>query len=93
LKIIFGQIDQASETAVIKQHLAVTILWAQAKLALYWLRAQVEAYGNPIGKDSDSQDFDSARTADAHPEQASDPDAQKLYDMVCRLRDEFIASL
>src|SRR5208283_935789 len=50
-RIIFGQLDQSSlPEPAIKQNVAITIPWAQAKLALYWIRLHVEANEIQNGK-------------------------------------------
>ena len=73
LKIIFGQLDQASGIAEIKQHLAVTIPWAQAKLLLYWLRVQVEVVELESGKIQIRKDLIPPEPPALTPEQENDP--------------------
>src|SRR5260370_42525715 len=50
LKILFGQVENRSGTDVVTQDAAITIPWAQAKLALFYLRAQVEVMEMLSGK-------------------------------------------
>jgi hypothetical protein len=49
LKLIFGQLDQSSGKAVVEQHTAMTIPWAQVKLLAYFLELQVGSYEAEYG--------------------------------------------
>lgn len=58
LKIVFGQLDQpVGQPAKIRQHIAITIPWTQAKLAVYYLRLHVEAIEIQNGKISIREDL------------------------------------
>jgi hypothetical protein len=93
LKITFGQVEQVSGQAVVKQHLAVSIPWAQAKLALYWLRVHVEAMEIQSGKVPIRKDVIPPEPPPLSPEDANDPESKRIYEFVQKLREEFIASL
>ena len=93
LKLIFGQLDQASGTTIVKQHLAVTIPWAQAKLALYWLRVQVDAMEIQSGKIPIRKDVIPPELPPLTAEQESDPAAKKFHEAYVKIREQFIASL
>src|ERR1700688_2976430 len=80
LKIVFGQLDQSSGTPEIKQHLAVTLPWAQAKLALFWLRVQVEAMELQSGKIQIRKDLLPSEPPSLTPEQEHDPDTRKFHE-------------
>jgi hypothetical protein len=92
-KMVFGQVEQVSGTDVVKQKMAVTIPWPQAKLALYYLRVHVEAAEMQIGKIAIRKDVVPPELPPLTPEQKADPDARKLHELVQRLRAQFIASL
>ena len=89
LKIIFGQIDTGD---LIKQHLAVSIPWAQAKLMLYWLRLQVEMMESTVGKIPIRKDLIPPEPVPP-PEEANKPETKKLLELIQKYREEFIASL
>jgi Protein of unknown function (DUF3467) len=93
LKIIFGQLDQSPGSVEVKQHLAVTIPWAQAKLALYWLRVQVEAMELQSGKIPIRRDLVPPEPPQLTAEQENDPQAKQLRDLVVKIREDFIANL
>ena len=94
LKIVFGQLDQPiGGSAIIKQHMAVTVPWAQAKLALYYLRLHVEANEIYNGKISIREDLLPAEPPPLTPEQETDLGAKRLHELMRKLRAEFIASL
>jgi len=50
LKMIFGQLDQSEGKAVVEQHTAVTIPWAQAKVLSYYLQVNLTAYASALAK-------------------------------------------
>lgn len=94
LKIIFGQLDQLpDQPAVIRQNVAVTIPWAQAKLALYWLRLNVEATEIQMGKIPIRKELIPPEPPPLPPEEENNPDSRRVFELVQKLRDEFIASL
>ena len=94
MKLIFGQLDQSVTPNVVRQHLAVTIPWPQAKLALFWLRAQVEmaeATVNakiPLRKDLLPQEL--PRLA---PEQANEGEVNWFRDWYDKAREEFLKTV
>jgi hypothetical protein len=94
LKLIFGQLDHVSSTTLVKQHLAVTIPWPQAKLALFWLRVQVEVAENQArAKIPIRQDFLPPELPPLTSEQQDDPTTREFYDLYHKIREEFLASL
>jgi hypothetical protein len=93
LKIIFGQLDQSGAQAVIKQNLAVTIPWAQAKLALYYLRLQIEAIEIQSGKITIRNDLLPPEPPPLTPEEEAIPRSKEIRDLVLKLREEFLATL
>jgi hypothetical protein len=96
LKFVFGQLDQSAGTAPAKvtAHSAITVPWAQAKLIAYWLRVQIEVQEMTIGKIK----IPAAVIPPPPPPltdelKRSDPNAEKVYALIGKLRDEFVASL
>ncbi len=93
LKIVFGQLDQPKGSpAVIRQNIAITIPWAQAKLLAYFVRIHIEASELQNGKVPIRPDLRPPPPPALTEEQAKDPAARKLFEFVTKLRDEFIAS-
>ncbi|MGH7987305.1 MAG: hypothetical protein ACREQX_13585 [Candidatus Binataceae bacterium] len=94
LSVIFGQLEQApGKTAVVNQRLAVTIPWPQAKLALFWLRLQVEAAELQAGKIPIRMDIIPPEMPPLAPEQANDANVMKFRELYRKAREEFVASL
>ncbi len=91
LKIIFGQLDQSSGSIVVKQNVSVTIPWAQAKLALFWLRMQVEAMEVSTGKILLRKDLLPPELPPLTAEQENDPAAKQFHESYMKAREEFIA--
>ena len=91
LRIVFGQVEPNTE--VVKQQVAITIPWAQAKLALYYLRAHVELMEEQTGKIGIRRDIIPSELPPLTSEQGKDPVARRAHELVQRLRAEFIASL
>jgi len=93
LKIIFGQLDLVSGKGIARQQVAITIPWAQAKLALYYLRLQVEAMEIQSGKIPIRRDLIPPEPPPLTPEQEAIPGSRQLRELVLKAREEFIASL
>jgi hypothetical protein len=94
LKIIFGQLDQSSTPNVIKQNVAVTLPWAQAKLLLYYLRLHLAAEEVADGKIHIRPDLIPPEVSPPTPDEVkNDPKLKSLFEVVKKLRAEFIASL
>ena len=94
LKIIFGQLDQPiGDSAIIKQHIAVTVPWAQAKLALYYLRLHVEANEIYNRRISNTRRSTTGRTAASDAGTKADSNAKRLHELMRKVHAEFIASL
>ncbi len=95
IKLILGQIDQAAQpTTTVKQQLAVTIPWPQAKLALFWLRFQVEAAEASVGaKIPIRKDLLPVEPPPLKPEEENDPATKQAYELYLKLRNEFVATV
>jgi hypothetical protein len=94
LKLIFGQLDQVSSTTLVKQHLAVTIPWPQAKLALFWLRLQVEvAEIQARAKIPIRQDLLPPELPPLTSEEKNDPATSEFYELYHNIREQFLATL
>jgi len=94
LTIVFGQLDQlVGSPAIIRQNIAITIPWAQAKLMAYFLRLHAEANDIQNGKVPIRSDLLPPVPPPISEEDAKNPAAKKLYDLAVKLREEFIASL
>jgi hypothetical protein len=101
IKLIFGLVEQVAGTmpaeAVVKQHLAVTIPWSHAKLALFWLRLQVEAAEASVKAKipirSDLLPPEVSQLPRLTPEQENDPSVKEFRELYRRIREEFLASL
>jgi hypothetical protein len=94
LTIVFGQLDQPiGSPAIIKQNIAITIPWAQAKLLSYFVRLHVEVNEVQNGKVSIRPDLLPPVPTALTEEEEKDPNAKRLFELVTRLREELIASL
>jgi hypothetical protein len=95
LKLIFGQLDQSGgKTATIQLHTAITLPWAQAKILSYWLRGHLDAYEITNGKiPIPSSIIPSELTAPSEEIKKSEPNAERIYALFNKLRNELVASL
>ncbi|SRR6266446_7105866 len=94
LKLIFGQLDQTGGKVKIVQHTAITIPWAQAKLMVYWLRGQIEAHELTNGKIQVPPPVIPPPLPPITEEiKKSEPNAEAVYAIFSRLREEFVSSL
>lgn len=94
LKLIFGQLDQSVEPAATRQSVSVTISWQQAKLALFWLRVQVQAMEDQLKtRIPIREDIQPAPLPEMTAEQKKLPEAKKFHDWYAKVRKEFLDSL
>ena len=94
LKVIFGQLDQSVDPAATKQTVSVTISWQQAKLALFWLKVQVQAMEDQLKtKIPIREDIHPAELPALTAEQKKTPEARKFHDWYAKARKEFLDSL
>ncbi len=94
LKLIFGQLDQRDGKIKVIQHSAITLPWPLVKIMTYWLRGQVEAHEAMNGKIR----IPPAVIPQALPplteeNKKSDVNAETIYKIFNRLREEFVSSL
>jgi hypothetical protein len=93
LKIVFGPLDQPiGSPAIVRQTIAVALPWAQAKLRAYFIRLHVEANDIQNGKVPIRPDLLPPPPPPLTEEQANDPNAKKLFELVTKLRAEFVAN-
>lgn len=93
LKIIFGQLDQSSGAGRVKQTLAVTIPWTQAKLAVFSLKLLVTGMELQNGKIQIRPDLLPVEAPALTPDQENDPLARATHEAYKRLREEFLREL
>lgn len=88
LKLIFGQLDQA--TGIIEQHTAITVPWSLVKLSLYHLAAQITAYEIIYGKVALSPDVLPPEPVPPPEEYKENAAFQRVYEALKRLHEDFI---
>lgn len=86
LKLVFGEYsDQDKE---IDWHTSITIPWAQAKLMQYYLQVNIEAFESVHGK---IRVPSAMIPPDVPKPDPNDSASKQFYDIVQRLRAEFLA--
>jgi hypothetical protein len=95
LKILFGQSDQASGKEIIEQHTAITLSWAQVKLAIYFLKVQLAIYEAQIGVPVilHPVSIPSAWPDEVPETGKNDPKAEEALKHLQALREQLISSL
>jgi len=94
LKLIFGQMDQTGGKVKIVQHSAITLPWPLIKITAYWLKGQIEAHELVNGKIHIPPPIIPPPLPPLDEQtRKSDPNAEAVYAIFNRLRDEFVASL
>jgi hypothetical protein len=93
IKIVFGQLDLVGGKGIARQQVAITIPWAQAKLALYYLRLQVAAMEMQSGKIAIRRDLIPPEPPQLTPEQEAIPSSRELRDLILKMREEFLTTL
>jgi hypothetical protein len=92
MRIVFGQLDQANPKApVIKQKVAITLPWAQAKLLQYYLQLHIDVEESQDGPIHIRPELIPAEPD--KPKNENDPREKALYEIIRRRRAEFMASL
>src|SRR5215471_14062574 len=95
LKMTFGEIDSPDgyNAGVILQHTAISVGWLQAKLMHYYLGVHLAAHEAVYGK------IDVPLTVMPPEPQVPtqellniNPQAQQIYELVKKLRDQFVSS-
>lgn len=93
LKMIFGQLDQSEGRAVVEQHTAVTIPWAQAKVLSYYLQVNLTAYEIENGRIAIPTGVLPPEPGPIPPELEGNQQAKAIREAAIRLREQFLASL
>jgi hypothetical protein len=93
LKLIFGQLDQSGGKVKIVQHSAITLPWTQVKLLSYWFRGQVEAHEHINGKIDMPPVILPPEVPLTEEIKKSDPNAETVWTIFNRLRNELLSSL
>jgi hypothetical protein len=93
IKIVFGQLDLVGGKGIARQQVAITIPWAQAKLALYYLRLQVAAMEMQSGKIAIRRDLIPPEPPQLTPEQEAIPSSRELRDLILKIREEYLTTL
>jgi hypothetical protein len=94
LKLIFGQLDQTEGKVRIVQHSAITLPWPLVKLMVFWLRGQIEAHELANGKIRVPPPVIPPELPPVTEEmKKSDPNAEAVFAIFNRFREEFISSL
>ena len=91
LKLIFGEYSQRSES--VEYHTSITLPWAQAKLMLYYLQANIAAHEVANGKIKIPGAVIPPEWPPPTPEQAKDPKSHEVFETLQRLREQFMDSL
>jgi hypothetical protein len=91
LKIIFGETDQSSGTETTQQHTAITLPWALVKLALFFLEVNVAIHELVNGKIMIPPNQIPAPPNPIFPE--NDPNAAKAFEIVEKIREDFLSRL
>lgn len=91
LKLIFGEFSQLTKS--IEWHTSITVPWAQAKLMIYYLQANVAAYEINAGKIKVPEPVLPPEWPPPSPEQEKDPKALETFERLKNLRDQFLNGL
>jgi hypothetical protein len=93
LKLIFGQLDQSISPPITEQSGAVTIPWTQAKIFNYLLTAHIqwhEMANGPIVLSAAV--LPPLPTPPNEEAKKQDPNVQKFYEYMLKLREQFFAN-
>ncbi len=91
LKLIFGEFSGRSQS--VEYHTSITVPWAQAKLMLYYLQANVAAHEVANGKIKIPEAVMPPEWPPPTPDQAMDPKSQEVFEALRTLREQFLDQL
>ena len=93
LKIIFGQLDQSVSPPVTEQRSAITIPWIQAKILNYLLAGHIMGHETVTGKIVvPSAVVPPELSPPTEEAKKADPNLQKFYDEMKKLREQFFGT-
>jgi hypothetical protein len=92
MKLIFGELDTKDNTAFVEQHTAITLPWLQAKIMHYFLTLQLGVYEMNHRIEIPPNLMPPAPTPPTG-ESENDPVAQRTFQYIKKMREQFIASI
>jgi len=88
LKLIFGEFSQRSKS--IEYHTSITVPWAQAKLIMYYLQANVAVHESETGTIKIPKAVWPQEWVPPAEQAAKDPKNKQLYERLKKLRTELL---
>ena len=93
LKLIFGELNQSENKVRVDQHSSVTIPWVQAKLLIYYLQVNLAGFEVQRGKIKIPNDLLPSPVPPVPSEQKNDPKIQELFELIKKIREQFVTNL
>lgn len=93
LKMIFGELDQRGGKVAVDQHTSVTLSWLQAKLLNFFLEINLAVHELEHGKIKIPKNLLPPVPAPPLGELADVPQAKPIFELITKMREEFIAGL
>lgn len=97
LKLIFGEMVQTpgipGKIGYVEQHSSITMSWIQAKLLLYFLGLNIEAFESQHGKIKIPPEVMPPEVTPPSEENKNDPKHQAMYELLKNFRERFISNL
>jgi len=93
LKMIFGELDQRGGKVAVDQHTSVTLSWLQAKLLNFFLEINLAVHELEQGKIKIPKNLLPPVPAPPLGELADVPQAKPIFELITKMREEFIAGL
>lgn len=93
LKLTFGIIDQRKTPADIEQHTAIILSWPEAKLLLYWIQINVALFEKENGKIKIPTNALPPEVSDPPPDPFNTPEGRAAFDVMRKMRADFLANL
>jgi len=93
LKMIFGELDQRGGKVAVDQHTSVTLSWLQAKLLNFFLEINLAVHELEHGKIKIPKNLLPPVPVPPLGELADVPQAKTIFELITKMREEFIAGL
>jgi hypothetical protein len=90
LKLVFGELDQSKNPAVIEQHTSVSLPWQQAKLTAYFLIVNFMAYEARHGRTPFPDSIIPKRPDPSEP--GLDDTAKRVIEYLAWVHDQFFSA-
>jgi hypothetical protein len=93
VKLIFGVLDQQAGKVDVEQHTEINLSWLQAKLLIYFMELNMAVYERANGKIKIPAELLPPEIPAAPAPPLDNPQGRELFELMRKVRADFIAKL